>query len=598
MLQTLLVVVACSIVNATAFGQSADNVLLVVNDASEASVQVGRHYARVRGLADDHVVRITAPTGETVQRTEYQSAIEGPIARWLVKHGFQDRILYIVLTKGVPIRIAGTGGRDGTTASVDSELTLLYRRMLGESPSILGREDNPYFLGETPVGQARPFSRFDSTLYLVTRLDGYTVEDVVASIDRGLEPSRDGRIVLDQRATIGDAGGDRWLAEAASRLEAGGESARVLFESTTGLASNSEPVLGYYSWGSNDPANRLRGTGGLTFANGALAGMFVSTDGRTFQEPPSDWKPGPSNRPLGQFGSGSQSMAADFIREGASGVAAHVSEPFLDGTVRPQILFPAYLRGFSLAESFYLAMPYLSWQTIVIGDPLVAPFRDDPVPAERLHQGIDPETELPAIFTGRRLAQLQTGDLNVDALKLVLRADVYLERDFQPEAESLMAQALEIEPRLVAVAMRLAAFHEGRGEHEQARARYQGILDVQADNVFALNNLAYSLAVHAGEPKDALPLAERALRLSNLPGVADTLGWIHHLLGDDRAAKPLVERAVAGAPDAAEHQLHAAFVHAALGEISRARLELAAALKLDPAIGEQDAVKQLLARIR
>ena len=40
--------------------------------------------------------------------------------------------------------------------------------------------------------------------------------------------------------------------------------------------------------------------------------------------------------------------------------------------VRPQILFPAYLRGFNLAEA-YTAMPYLSWQTIVIGDPLCTP---------------------------------------------------------------------------------------------------------------------------------------------------------------------------------------------------------------------------------
>jgi len=42
----------------------------------------------------------------------------------------QDRILYIVLTKGIPLRVNGTSGQDGTIASVDSELTLLYRKLV------------------------------------------------------------------------------------------------------------------------------------------------------------------------------------------------------------------------------------------------------------------------------------------------------------------------------------------------------------------------------------------------------------------------------------------------------------------------------------
>ena len=42
-----------------------------------------------------------------------------------------DRIFYIVLTKGIPLRISGSGGRAGTAASVDSELTLLYRKLVG-----------------------------------------------------------------------------------------------------------------------------------------------------------------------------------------------------------------------------------------------------------------------------------------------------------------------------------------------------------------------------------------------------------------------------------------------------------------------------------
>ena len=58
---------------------------------------------------------------------------EPQCAAWLGRQGAQDRILYIVLTKGLPLRIDGTAGRQGTVSSVDSELTLLYRKMTGDN---------------------------------------------------------------------------------------------------------------------------------------------------------------------------------------------------------------------------------------------------------------------------------------------------------------------------------------------------------------------------------------------------------------------------------------------------------------------------------
>jgi hypothetical protein len=39
-------------------------------------------------------------------------------------------------------------------------------------------------------------------------------------------------------------------------------------------------------------------------------------------------------------------------------------------TPHPHYLLPAYFHGRNLAESYYLAIPGLSWQNIVVGDPL------------------------------------------------------------------------------------------------------------------------------------------------------------------------------------------------------------------------------------
>ena len=107
-----------------------------------------------------------------------------------------DRILYIVLTKGVPLRISGLGGRYGTYASVDAELMLLYRRMTGDAVSPLGAVDNPYFLNAKEVSEARPFTHREHDLFLVTRLDGYTVEDALALVDRATGPPVAGDIVF------------------------------------------------------------------------------------------------------------------------------------------------------------------------------------------------------------------------------------------------------------------------------------------------------------------------------------------------------------------------------------------------------------------
>jgi len=574
--------------------QTGSNLLIVVNQNDSDSVRIGEFYASSRQVPPHHVVRVQSVVRDLIEREEYQRSIELPIADWLSRHSLQDQVLYIVLSSGFPVRISGTSGLQGTSASVDSELTLLYRRLLGNPAPLLGRVENPYFLGDRPLESARAFSRFDSDVYLVTRLDGFSVDDTLALIDRAASPSREGRIVLDQRSASPNDPGDRWLLEAAERVGQVSTADRPLLESSRDRAATGDPVLGYYSWGSGDPANRQRRSG-LEFVHGALAAMFVGADGRTFDEPPADWAPDAPSARLRSFAGAAQSLAGDLIRDGVTGVGANVADPLLDGSIRPQVLFPSYLSGFNLAESFYLAMPFLSWQTIVVGDPLCAPFPRPALSTEQLHKGIDPDTELPALFSERRLALLAQDGLSVEGLKLMLKAEARITRSDQASAEELLVRATAVEPRLTRAQLRLATWYEERQEHDNAVERYRQILSHDPDNVVALNNLAYALAVHKGTPAEALPLAERAHRLSSGRNslIADTLGWIHHLLGDNATAAPLIEQALRGNSRHVEILIHAATVHAAMGDRARARLELETATKLDPAASERADVVEL-----
>ena len=331
--------------------QSAENVAVIINDLDQASVRVGDYYVQKRNVPAANVIRIKTSTEETVDRSVFEKTIQAPIANAIARERLQDRILYLVIAKGVPVRIAGTTGPEGTAASVDSELTLLYRRMLGDAVLTRGRIDNPYYLGIQDVRSARPFGHREHDIFLVSRLDGFTVDDVMALIDRAIAPTSEGHIVLDQRATPASKVGDDWLSAAAERLVAMQQDDRVVLETTSKPVINATAVLGYYSWGSTDPQHRVRASK-IGFVPGAIAATFVSSDARTFREPPANWVPdGNAANRANLFAGSAHSLIGDLIRDGVTGVAGHVAEPYLQSVVRPDLLFAVYLAGHNLIES-------------------------------------------------------------------------------------------------------------------------------------------------------------------------------------------------------------------------------------------------------
>lgn len=571
--------------------------MLVVNETSPVSMDVGAYYAQKRGIPESNILRIRTGTDDDISPANFQGQIHQPIAAWLTRNFAQDRILYIVLTKGIPLRITGTSGKDGIASSVDSELTLLYPRMMGQNIAVAGPVGNPYFLKDSPMDQAKQFSHQDYEIYLVSRLDGYTTADIYKLIDNGFAPAKEGKILLDEKGSS-DEKGNAWLRETAENLKKLGSGDRVVLDTSDKALKGHASVLGYYSWGSNDPGIQVRNLG-MAFVPGALAGMFVSSDGRTFTEPPADWQIGTWDNRDTHFAGSPQSLAGDLIREGVTGIAAYVAEPFLEATVRPNILFPAYLSGFNLIESYYLAMPYLSWQTVVVGDPLCAPFRKSSLSAEQADPGIDPEIELPRFIGARKLkntamAAYKSAGVPTDAIKPILRAEARLAKNDRPGAKKALEEYLELDDKLPSPQIILANLYELDGVYDKAIERYRRILELSPDHATALNNLAYALAVRKNSVQEALPLAEKAYAVSNKnPNVADTLGWIHHLAGqDDKAAEYLEEAARSGIPNAQIH-LHFAIVSAAIGNTLQAEVALERALEIDPDLGKTEEVKQL-----
>jgi uncharacterized protein (TIGR03790 family) len=339
------------------YATAPERVLVVVNRGVGVSNEIAAYYAEKRGIPETNICRIRAPRQEQITRKDYDSWVEPGVRKCLEKGDARERIDFIVTTKGVPLKISGEGN-----AAVDSELTLLYGKIAGKEYPIEGKLPNPFYRQSSVK-----FTKERFGIYLVTRLDGFTLADVKAMIDRALTAKNRGNVVLDGTSN-GHQMGERWLTNA-SRILADG---RVVLDQEIAVVYGAQNVIGYAAWGSNDKQRIADGTRDLGFSwlPGAIATEYVSSDGRTFEEPPDDWHPASWSDRTTYWANSPQSLTADFIRQGATGASGHVDEPKLDAVPHPDLLFPAYLQGRTLAESFYLSIPYLSWMNVFIGDPL------------------------------------------------------------------------------------------------------------------------------------------------------------------------------------------------------------------------------------
>jgi len=367
--------------------ESHPEVLIVVNASSPVSVAIGEYYRRARQVPESHVLALSIPAedptlatfaGEVTTREFFVKEIRDPIAAFLTEHGLRDEVRIFVLAKGIPLRISGpnvsmqTLLRDTRVAAVDAELALLFSGKDG-SPGVAGMANSYYGSGEdfASFRAAHP----DALLrYIVARLDGYALPldaasgvpvDVKGLIDRAQAKAEDGVWLIDtdptQRPGL-DAGNRVILQPAAAIVKSLG--GKVRLDATPGFVSNATNLAGYASWGSNDNADKGvpyygRIQGRLypgTFVPRAIALDLVSTSARTFALKPAEYE---------------QSLVADLVHLGASGVAGNVFEPTLGGCARAPILFRRYAEGVPAGEAWARSVPYLGWMNVWVGDPLM-----------------------------------------------------------------------------------------------------------------------------------------------------------------------------------------------------------------------------------
>lgn len=369
---------------------TAGEVLLVYNADSPVSRAIAKDYAGKRGIAKTVAIHCAdaavSNVHETISLADYEHEIAGPVRKFLSHH---QEINFFVLTKGVPIRIDGgeTGSRDEHTTgnlhpSVDSYLAAMdYGSLKGAVKiRIHGSGADGFAWLNRYWNQDLPFSHAAFGGYLVMRLDGYTLSDAEALVTRSLAAEtetirdvQDGKVLLDIQPIFKFNGAEvagqplavtgpisdesdygSWNADMvkAGDLLIARKIPTELDRSEMFVGDRSN-LLGYFSWGSNDAKYNKKAYESLRFAPGAIGETAVSTSARTFLPT-----------------TGGQSLIADLIVNGITGVKGYTDEPLLQAVASPSVTMQRYTSGFTLAESLYAASRFVGWEDVVIGDPL------------------------------------------------------------------------------------------------------------------------------------------------------------------------------------------------------------------------------------
>ncbi len=315
-------------------------VLIVNTDSGDAngngvndSEEVARYYADKRGVPASQILRLhLKQDGSAV---DYVRDIQQPLRQFLLSGNLAGRVTMLVPCFGVPTWSGGL--------ALDSRLSDLFDR---------------FIVGKTMGSPSPYFNRdrhFDGTygVYLVTRLDGPTVEIAKGLVDKAL--AAEGTVsALSGTAYLGTLGSKRG-GDLAIRKTA--EFGRWLGVTVTmkdpGEFSKDElgpDAFWYFAW-YHQYRDPMRGE----WPVGGVGAHLISNSFATIREKDPTRK----------------SWVQGLLEKGITATFGAVVEPYEQGYTRPDIFFGHFWTGeYTFAESFFMATPTVQWAMSAVGDPL------------------------------------------------------------------------------------------------------------------------------------------------------------------------------------------------------------------------------------
>ena len=368
-------------------------VAVVYNSNLPQSKELAEFYALTRRIPASQVIGIATTEKATIDRGTFEKTIRRPLvkkftdANWWtmgkdtngISLPVQSQIRCIALMKGIPLRISRTPLPKGETektrqfnlnneAAIDSELSLMG---ITNYP-IGGAIPNPYFNKDFSAAQ-NP-AKF---MMMVGRIDAKNYDQCKRMILDAIDVEKDGlwgRTYLDfSKKGGGFAIGDKWVEEIAKASMAAGIPTITNRMSDTFVTNypmtDAAVYFGWYTSHRNGPFLNED----FKFKKGAIAVHLHSFSAQQLINPTKNW-------------------SAALLDRGAAATLGNTWEPYLQLSHHFNIFYDRLIKGHSLIEAGYMSMNALSWQNIVIGDPLYRPFKTTSVSKETLN--IDREYKL------------------------------------------------------------------------------------------------------------------------------------------------------------------------------------------------------------
>lgn len=558
-----LLIAALGVGYAKAASVPGDRVLLLANQRDPSSMEAARGYAARYGIPEANLCVLDASVSSVVTRSDFTESIQVPTIDCIRTLGAQDRIVLLVLASGLPLTIQGDPGAFGDLASVDSELSLLYRRMVGDEISPFGKVRSPYFPRDGLGADLPRFRRQDHDIYLVGRLgrsqgSGPTAQTAVSDGGSGSAATFAFDLSSQRRSLVRS-----WSEETRTALDRAGR--ELVVEETTGWMAASAPLAGLAM---EVPSGELAVLPDWRWSPGAVAIVL----GDTWTERGCDPAKGEEGDSLCV-----RVIPEQLIQQGAAAVLYQVGDPGQDGYPRPQVFFPALLRGLSVVEAAFLASRYVGWRLVVQGDPLAIPFPNPANPAPEWTDSVDPDSGLPSLLSQRRTTLLSRKyRTSPEAVTALLSAEAAVDREQPGEAMEHLARALELEPRLAEAVMLRARILEEEGFYREAVEALRRALELggvaEEETHRKLAKLALS---QLDDPELALPHAGWLFQRHGLRDLEAARLWLEVKVGlaEWRDVESLALRLVRG------QSRPPAFALVALGGSSEAKGDLATAVR-------------------
>lgn len=371
-------ILSASVLTATASPPpiSPDSVAILYNNQEPESEELARTYALARNIPRSNLVGLELSKKGEITRKEYNDSLRDPLLAlfksrdWWQMGKTRDgqilpgssKITTLVCMRGVPYKIKRAAVPQqpnaklpkhfskANEAAVDSELAIVGVQNL----PTLGPINNAYFKKDIGIASAKlPFmllvGRIDAPSYAICKRMIY---DAIETEKRGLW----GMCYLDfAKKGAGYLIGDQWLGSIAKLNEQTGiptVTDRNKQTYTTNYPMNNAAL--YYGWYTTHRNGPLLNPN-FKFRRGAVAVHLHSYSASNLRDANKNWT-GP------------------ILAKGAAATIGNIYEPYLHLTHHLDIFHDRLIKGYSLVEASYMACPSLSWQNVVLGDPLYRPF--------------------------------------------------------------------------------------------------------------------------------------------------------------------------------------------------------------------------------